>query len=309
MEYRGNRYVLKKTKRELCDLTALQLLRRTVIQDRVESTTVTLVTPLEIWEEGDRISELYAYYDGEVLHQVVARNKYPLRGEYLGRIYTASLKALRELHTRGVLHRDLTPSNLLIMPSGDIAILDPSFCCMEDAYQVPVQNRDFSPPEQAKGQACKQSDWFSLAATIFFLANARPPRLDDREALEAGLCAIDLGDYGYTHIGGEAQLFESLLESDVKNRPVSYSEIEPFGGSRVVCFGLEGVLDLGRLGWLILSPQSCGIAGTEDAKRILQGVLDGTGGDDSLFGIPKEILPELRRDVQSFLAGNNPWLK
>lgn len=307
MERGGRRWVIKRTRKDLCDLSALGALAGCKIIAREVGMTVTLLTPNEISEEEGAVVELYEYVAGQPLDQLIRANKYNLKGEFLGRIYAGALSAINTLHEFGVLHRDLSPGNFLLTASGDLYIMDPSFCCAIDGPQVPVRSRYFTPPEQVRGEACPQSDWYSLAATVFFLANGRPPHQDSEEFFE-GIASIDLGVYGYTQVGGECQLFDSLLDPDVSRRPTSYSDVVPREVSNAVVDGAHGVLDCGEDRWLILRPQDYDLVSKSEAVRIFQDLLDRQ--ENRSHEICWSQLPnKLEADLRAALRGENPWRK
>lgn len=63
-----------------------------------------------------------AYYDGEPLDRLLARGPLPLaRAVRLGRMAAEGLAAA---HREGVVHRDVKPSNLMILPGDHLRILD-----------------------------------------------------------------------------------------------------------------------------------------------------------------------------------------
>lgn len=73
------------------------------------------------------------------------------------------------------MHRDVRPENLILVPSGDVALLDSTFATRISGVQVPVANASFSPPEQTAGKAEAVSDYYSVAATIFYLCHGEVP--------------------------------------------------------------------------------------------------------------------------------------
>jgi hypothetical protein len=90
----GSRFVLKKTRSDLVDTKALQKLENQQIAASFGNSSVTIATPLKIWEEENHICELLPYYEGINLHDLVERNKYKFCGGYLGIIYDCGFRAL-----------------------------------------------------------------------------------------------------------------------------------------------------------------------------------------------------------------------
>ncbi len=88
---------------------------------------------------------------------------------------------LEYLHNRqpAIIHRDIKPQNILITPSGQVKLVD--FGLVKEIDLAPTQSwlRAFSPcyspPEQMTGGTDKQSDIYSLGATLYFLLTGRMP--------------------------------------------------------------------------------------------------------------------------------------
>lgn len=104
-----------------------------------------------------------------------------------------SLKALNFIHGKGLLHRDISPDNIMLDANGHLTLID-----FGAAREFEEQNRStvmavkdgYSPLElyDPNGNHGFYSDLYSLAATIYFLSvGAAPPSSEDRKnAIEAG---------------------------------------------------------------------------------------------------------------------------
>ena len=110
------------------------------------------------------------------------------------RVATDLLAALGALHAKGIVHRDVKPSNVLLDASGRAKLAD--FTVARDvvsgetvggASDRPAGTWAYMSPEQARGlRATAQSDLYSLAATIYTALAGKPPvSLDGADEHEA----------------------------------------------------------------------------------------------------------------------------
>jgi len=83
------------------------------------------------------------------------------------------------LHSRTppVLHRDLTPDNLIFTAEGGIAVIDfgAANAFLAEATGTLVGKQSYIAPEQFRGHATPQSDIYSLGCTMHFLLTSMDP--------------------------------------------------------------------------------------------------------------------------------------
>ncbi len=114
---------------------------------------------------------------GETLAHKLAQGTLPAWRDAL-RIVGRVAAALHHAHQQGVVHRDVKPANVMILPSGEPKIMDFGIA---HAEQVGAETESggtplYMSPEQALGEAVDgRSDLFSLGAIAYALLTGRPP--------------------------------------------------------------------------------------------------------------------------------------
>jgi serine/threonine protein kinase len=124
---------------------------------------------------------------GEDLHSRVKRQG-PLTVDEARSIVVQTARGLAVAHSRGVIHRDVKPSNLFLTLEGNVKILDLGLARLEArdgpaALHEPLTcsglilgSVDFLAPEQAlDGRAADaRSDIYSLGCTLYYLLTGQP---------------------------------------------------------------------------------------------------------------------------------------
>ena len=136
--------------------------------------------------------------EGETLQAVVSKN---------GRSRVALVEALLRVaeavafaHSRGVVHRDLTPENILLGEFGAVYVLDWGVAAQRgDGGGVAVGTPDWMAPEQVAGASANpRMDVFALGGLLMLVLTGRGPRKDhavdlaplQRRDLPRGLAAL-----------------------------------------------------------------------------------------------------------------------
>lgn len=134
------------------------------------------------------------------------------------------MKGMLYLHTHGILHRDLTLSNLLLTSNMNIKIADFGLATQlklpnEKHFTMCGTPNYISPEVATRSAHGLESDVWSLGCMFYAFLMGRPPF--DTDTVKHTLSKVVLGDYEMpTHVSLEAQdLIHQLLQKDPALRP------------------------------------------------------------------------------------------
>ncbi len=130
------------------------------------------------------------FIEGETLQQKMQKNG-PMDFDSCIRLMTPIMQSLAEVHKHGIIHRDISPDNIMVQPDGKPVLLD-----LGAAKDLDIQGKDgsiqttqmvakqgFSPIEQYRKNASvgPWTDVYSMAATIYYCCTGTlPPTSVDR---------------------------------------------------------------------------------------------------------------------------------
>jgi serine/threonine protein kinase len=145
-----------------------------------------LVRAHDISQAGSLHFIVMEYVPGHNLEEHVRKHGAVPYRQAVGYVLQAAA-GLQYAHEKGHVHRDIKPANLLLMPEGQIKVLDMGLArCWKDptddltrrlADNSVLGTADYIAPEQALNshQADIRADIYSLGATLFALISGRPP--------------------------------------------------------------------------------------------------------------------------------------
>ncbi len=119
------------------------------------------------------------YVRGQDLRQFIGQNG-PLK-ESLAIDWAISIaETMAFLHeqTPPVIHRDITPDNMVLSNSGDIIIIDfgAANLFVGTATGTIVGKQAYIPPEQLRGKTVTQSDIYAFGGSLYFLLTGKDPK-------------------------------------------------------------------------------------------------------------------------------------
>ncbi len=126
------------------------------------------------------------YIAGKDLASLVRQRESPLPIADVADYLSQAALGLHHAHEKGIVHRDVKPSNLLIDANGCLKVLDLGLARLsqDETSSVTVANNqqllgtaDYLAPEQALNShsADHRADIYSLGCTLFYALTGRPP--------------------------------------------------------------------------------------------------------------------------------------
>lgn len=143
-----------------------------------------LIRVYRFWEENKTGYMAMRYYEGRTLKNIVAKDTAQVTESWLKSILRPILEALDTLYKVNVLHRDISPENIMIQANGEAVLLDFGAArqIINDgahAFTI-ILKPGYAPIEQyAADSSMTQGPWtdiYSLSAVIYFaIAKKLPP--------------------------------------------------------------------------------------------------------------------------------------
>ena len=265
-----------------------------------------IVMAYDIDNEGDVHYIVMEYVDGLDLQQLVKRDG-PMDFSIAADLIAQAARGLEHAHSKGVIHRDVKPANLLVDSEGVIKLLDMGLALVSagDDESLTVANNenvlgtaDYLAPEQALNshQVDHRADIYGLGCTLYFLLTGRPPFSDGTLAQRIAKHQTEMPSAIRDHrkgCPGELDgICVKMIQKDPKFRYQSAADVAevlekfsaavPPGASVSVGLGEAPVCEEGNSSILIASLNQS----TDD-------------GEDTTLGTQDETLADGRRVIRS----------
>lgn len=178
-----------------------------------------LARVLDIVEEGGSTYLIVEYIEGENLRQIIDRHG--KRKESTTRAIALELaRAVSYLHERepAIVHRDLTPDNLMIDREGRLRVIDfgAAHEFIEGVTGTLIGKQCYIAPEQLRGDIDPRSDIYSFGCSLYFLITGKDP-----EALKQS----DPRSEGYVLTDELNELVKKCTSFEPEDRIASFRQI------------------------------------------------------------------------------------
>ena len=146
----------------------------------------TVVHVFDVFQENGTAYICMEFIEGRTLQQMLQQTG-PLPWAKTREIFLPIIQIMEQVHQQGLVHRDLSPDNLMIQPDGTVKILDlgaaKDLNLNTGASSMQVAKGGFSPIEQyiTSGESGSWTDVYAMAATMYYtLTGVIPPTSMDR---------------------------------------------------------------------------------------------------------------------------------
>lgn len=133
------------------------------------------------WGIGDEPFFVMEYIEGNTLASIISRKKSISMNDILF-IGAQVASGLHAAHSKGLVHRDIKPGNIMITPEGKVKVTDFGIVSLQNEESDITKTgsilgtASYISPEQAQGKpVSKESDLYSLGTVLYELITGRPP--------------------------------------------------------------------------------------------------------------------------------------
>lgn len=178
----------------------------------------------DIVTQQDGLGLVMEYIEGMSLYDAVRRTGL-LDDAAAARLWLTMADALTAAHAKGVLHRDVKPTNILLDRGGwphliDFGIARAGNDMTLTAAGMLVGTPEYIAPEIARGaSASPASDAWQLAATVHYAITGRSPRGRSSTPTQAMAAAYSQPELDISHDTDHARLLRQSLRTDPALRP------------------------------------------------------------------------------------------
>ena len=189
----GMSYVYKATDKQLQRTVAIKTLKPNYVEQekfverfkREAQTAANLNHPNIVqifdWGIGEEPFFVMEYIEGNTLTSIIASKRTISINDilFIGAQVSSGLQAA---HSKGLVHRDIKPGNIMITPEGKVKVTDFGIVSFQNEESDITKTgsilgtASYISPEQAQGKpVSKESDLYSLGTVLYELITGKPP--------------------------------------------------------------------------------------------------------------------------------------
>lgn len=139
-----------------------------------------IVDVIDFFEVNNTAYIVMEYLDGITLKQYL-KEKGRISAEDIQMLMVPLMESLDEIHSQGLIHRDISPDNIMVLSNGDIKLMDfgaaRAYTDFGERSLSVVLKPGYAPPEQYQthGVQGPWTDIYALCATIYKCITGKTP--------------------------------------------------------------------------------------------------------------------------------------
>jgi serine/threonine protein kinase len=163
----------------------------------------SLVKVYRFWEQNKTAYMAMRYYEGHTLKEIISKRPELVNEAWMKFIFKQILDALETLYQSKILHRDISPDNIIVQKNGDAVLLDFGSArkIIGDLTQglTVILKPGFAPIEQyADDGSLQQGPWtdiYALAAVMYFTILKAAPAMSIVRVVKDSLSPLQIENH------------------------------------------------------------------------------------------------------------------
>lgn len=186
-----------------------------------------VVKVIDIFDENGTSYMVMPFVEGVTLQSMVEKNG-PMDYEMAVNYIVQVCEALSYIHSKNILHRDVTPDNIIVTPSQKIVLIDfgsaRKFVDNKTQRHTTIVKKGYAPLEQYSATSRKgaYTDLYSLGAVFYYILTGEKPMDATERVLEIMREPIDINPKIPEQINA---IIMKAMEMDSTNRYQSATEL------------------------------------------------------------------------------------
>lgn len=138
-----------------------------------------VVDILDYFYQNNTAYLVMEFLDGDDLRKMARKNGGRLDPEFTKQVFVTIASSLMEVHNLNILHRDISPENIIVTKDGQVKLIDfgaaRNFVSTQNKGMSILLKVGFAPPEQYDSKGCQGpwSDIYALCATFYNLVSGK----------------------------------------------------------------------------------------------------------------------------------------
>ena len=209
----------------------------------------SLIKVHRFWEQNQTAYMAMRYYEGSTLKEIIERDPASVDEAWLRPMMDAIMGALDTLYAENILHRDISPDNILIQETGEAVLLDFGSArqVISDLSQslTVILKPGYAPIEQyADDNTMTQGPWtdlYSLSAVMYLAITKQPPPTSVARMVTDTMLTLADGNHP-----GFSRPFLAAIDQGLLIRPdqrpqtiAAFRQLLPIGSDSITAPGFD----------------------------------------------------------------------